>query len=199
MTEECRTLNVWTPAEAKDLPVMVWIYGGGFQVGSASRPVFNGTRLAERGVIVVSMNYRVGVLGFLAHPGLSAESAQHASGNYGLLDQVAALQWVKRNARAFGGNPDNVTIFGQSAGASSVVHLMASPLARGMFQRAVAESTALPTKMTPLASAEAQGTAFAQKLGAATIAALREKSGREILDAKTPPAPILDRSFLPTH
>ena len=126
---------------------MVWIYGGGFQVGSASRPVFNGTRLAERGVIVVSMNYRVGVLGFLAHPELSAESAQHASGNYGLLDQVAALQWIKKNIAAFGGNPQNVTIFGQSAGATSVVHLMASPVARGLFHRAVAESTALPPKM----------------------------------------------------
>ena len=198
MNEDCLTLNVWAPVEAKDLPVMVWIYGGGFQVGAASRPVFNGTRLAERGVIVVSMNYRVGVLGFLAHPELSAESAQHASGNYGLLDQVAALQWVKRNIKTFGGNPDNVTIFGQSAGASSVVHLMASPLARGLFQRAVAESTALPAKMATLASAEAQGTAFAQKLGAATLAALRAKSGREILDAKTAAGPIVDGWFLPT-
>src|ERR1700730_10180097 len=123
-SEDCLTLNVWAPTDAKDLPVMVWIYGGGFQVGSSSRPVFNGTRLAERGVIVVSMNYRVGVLGFLAHPELSAESAQRASGNYGLFDQVAALQWIKRNIRALGGNPDNVTIFGQSAGASSVAHLI---------------------------------------------------------------------------
>src|SRR6267154_462518 len=198
ISEDCLTLNVWAPAEAKDLPVMVWIYGGGFQVGAASRPVFNGTRLAERGVIVVAMNYRVGVLGFLAHPELTAESAQHASGNYGLLDQVAALQWVKRNIGALGGNPDNVTIFGQSAGAASVVHLMASPLARGLFHRAVAESTALPPKMPTLADAETQGKAFAQKLGVATIAELRGKSGREILDAKTAAGPIVDGWFLPT-
>jgi para-nitrobenzyl esterase len=197
-SEDCLTLNVWAPAAAKDLPVMVWIYGGGFQVGGAARPVFNGTRLAERGVIVVSMNYRVGVLGFLAHPELSAESAQHASGNYGLLDQVAALQWVKKNIAAFGGNPGNVTIFGQSAGATSVVHLMASPLARGLFHRAVAESTALPPKMAALADAEAQGKAFAQKLGVATLAGLRGKSGREILDAKTPAGPIVDGWFLPS-
>jgi para-nitrobenzyl esterase len=198
MNEDCLTLNVWAPVEAKDLPVMVWIYGGGFQVGAASRPVFDGTRLAERGVIVVSMNYRVGVLGFLAHPELSAESAQHASGNYGLLDQVAALQWVKRNIAAFGGNPGNVTIFGQSAGATSVVHLMASPLARGLFQRAIADSTALPAKMLTLADAETQGKAFAQKLGAASLADLRGKSGQEILDAKTAMSPIVDGWFLPT-
>jgi para-nitrobenzyl esterase len=198
ISEDCLTLNVWAPASAKDLPVMVWIYGGGFQVGGTARPVFNGTRLAERGVIVVSMNYRVGVLGFLAHPELSAESAQRASGNYGLLDQVAALQWIKKNIAAFGGNAGNVTIFGQSAGATSVVHLMASPLARGLFHRAVAESTALPPKMATLANAEAQGKAFAQKLGVATIAELRGKSSREILDAKTAAGPIVDGWFLPT-
>src|SRR5258708_8739881 len=124
MTEECRTLNVWTPAEAKDLPVMVWIYGGGFQVGSASRPVFNGTRLAERGVIVVSMNYRVGVLGFLAHPELSAESPQHASGNYRLLDQVAALQWLKKNIAAVALNPHNPTISGHSPAPTTAPHLL---------------------------------------------------------------------------
>ena len=198
MSEDCLSLNVWTPAgPAKDLPVMVWIYGGGFQVGGTARPIFNGSGLAERGVIVVSMNYRVGALGFLAHPELSAESAKHASGNYGLLDQAAALQWIRRNIAAFGGNPDNVTIWGQSAGASSVVHLMASPLARGLFQRAAAESTALPVRMAPLTEAEVQGKAFAQKLGAATLADLRGKSGQEILDAKTAMFPIVDGWFLP--
>ena len=198
MSEDCLTLNVWTPAgPAKDLPVMVWLYGGGFQVGAAARPVFNGTRLAERGVVVVTINYRVGILGFLAHPELSAESTQHASGNYGLLDQVAALHWVKRNIAAFGGNPGNVTIFGQSAGATSVVHLMASPLARGLFHRAVAESTALPARMNSLTDAEALGKAFAQKLGAASITELRGKSGREILDARTAAGPIVDGWFLP--
>jgi len=198
MNEDCLSLNVWTPAgPVKDLPVMVWLYGGGFQVGSSSRPTFDGTRLAERGVVMVSLNYRVGVLGFLAHPELAAESPQHASGNYGLLDQVAGLQWIKRNIAAFGGNPANVTIFGQSAGASSVVHLMASPLARGLFARAIAESTALSTTMPTRAEAEAQGKAFADKLAAPTIVALRAKSGQEILDAKTPAGPIVDGWFLP--
>jgi para-nitrobenzyl esterase len=197
MDEDCLTVNVWTPVDTEgDAPVMVWIYGGGFQVGAASRPVFNGTRLAERGAVVVTINYRVGVLGFLAHPELSAESGQRASGNYGLLDQVAALQWVKRNIRGFGGNPDNVTIFGQSAGATSVVHLMASPLARGLFHRAVAESTALPMKMPSLADAEAQGKSFADKLGAASLGELRAKPGQAILDARTPAGPIVDGWFL---
>jgi para-nitrobenzyl esterase len=142
MSEDCLTLNVWASAEPKvNLPVMVWIYGGGFQQGSAANPTFDGTRLAERGVVVVSVNYRVGVFGFLAHNELTVESSQHASGNYGLLDQVAALQWVKRNIRAFGGGPNNVTIFGQSAGASSVAYLFGSPLARGLFHRGIAEST----------------------------------------------------------
>jgi para-nitrobenzyl esterase len=198
MSEDCLSLNIWAPADAKGrLPVMVWIYGGGFQVGAASRPVFNGTRLAERGVIVVSINYRVGVLGFFAQPALTAESPQHASGNYGLLDQVAGLQWVKRNIAAFGGNSDNVSIFGQSAGASSVAHLMASPLARGLFQRAIAESDAFPAKMASLAEAEAEGTALAGKLGASSLAELRAKSGQEILDSKATARPIVDGWFLP--
>jgi para-nitrobenzyl esterase len=197
MSEDCLTLNVWAPAEASNAPVMVWIYGGGFQVGASARPTFNGAGLAARGVVVVSMNYRVGVLGFLAHPELTAESPQHASGNYGLLDQVAALQWVKRNVARFGGNPDNVTIFGQSAGASSVTHLMASPLTRGLFQRAIAESNAFPAKMSPRTEAEARGKAFAEKLGAASLAGMRARSGQEILDAKTPAGPIVDGWFLP--
>jgi para-nitrobenzyl esterase len=198
MSEDCLSLNIWAPVDAKGpLPVMVWIYGGGFQVGAASRPTFNGTRLAERGVIVVSINYRVGVLGFLADPALTAESPQHASGNYGLLDQVAGLHWVKRNIAAFGGNPGNVSILGQSAGASSVAHLMASPLARGLFQRAIAESDAFPARMAGLAEAEAEGTALAGKLGASSLAELRGKSGQEILDSKATARPIVDGWFLP--
>ena len=197
MSEDCLTLNVWAPADAKDAPVMVWIYGGAFQVGASSRPPFNGTGLAQRGVVVVSMNYRVGALGFLAHPGLTAESAHKASGNYGLLDQVAALQWVKRNIAKFGGNPGNVTIFGQSAGAFSVTLLMASPLASGLFQRAIAESNPFPAKMPTLSEAEARGKAFADKLGAASLAAMRAKTGQEILDARTPAWPIVDGWFLP--
>jgi para-nitrobenzyl esterase len=114
MSEDCLYLNVWAPSDPGEgkLPVMVWIYGGGFQQGSAANPVFDGAGLAARGVLVVSVNYRVGIFGFLAHPALTAESAHHASGDYGLLDQVAGLEWVKRNAAAFGGDPDNVTIFG---------------------------------------------------------------------------------------
>jgi para-nitrobenzyl esterase len=199
MSEDCLTLNVWAPAEPKvNLPVMVWIYGGGFQQGSAANPTFDGTRLAERGVVVVSVNYRVGVFGFLAHNELTAESSQHASGNYGLLDQVAALQWVKRNIGAFGGDPNNVTIFGQSAGASSVAYLFGSPLARGLFHRGIAESTPFPRTMIALAEAEERGRAFAQKLGASGIAELRAKSGQEILDAKTAMSPIVDGWFLPS-
>ncbi len=198
MSEDCLTLNVWAPATTSGpAPVMVWIYGGGFQQGSAGNPVFNGMQLAQRGVVVVSINYRVGVFGFLAHPELTAESPHGVSGNYGLLDQVAGLEWVKRNIRAFGGNPDNVTIFGQSAGASSVAHLLGSPLARGLFHRAIAESDAFPATMMARPEAEAVGKAFAQKLGAATIVELRAKSGQEILDAKAAMRPIVDGWFLP--
>ena len=142
LSEDCLYLNVWAPAGAAKLPVMVWIYGGGFQAGSASEPRQDGSTLATKGVVVVSMNYRLGVFGFLAHPDLTKEASSHASGNYGLLDQIAALQWVKKNIAAFGGDPDNVTIFGESAGSFSVSALMASPLTKGLFQKAIGESGA---------------------------------------------------------
>ena len=144
MSEDCLYLNVWTPARAatERLPVMVWIYGGGFQAGSASEPRQDGEKLAGKGVVVVSFNYRLGVFGFLAHPELTRESGHNASGNYGLLDQVAALQWVKANIAAFGGDPGKVTIFGESAGSFAVSALMASPLAQGLFHRAIGESGA---------------------------------------------------------
>jgi para-nitrobenzyl esterase len=140
MDEDCLYLNVWKPARAGNAPVMVWIHGGALNTGNPASAIYNAERLAARGVVVVSVNYRLGILGFLAHPQLSAESPQHVSGNYGLLDQIAALHWVKDNITAFGGDPANVTIFGESAGALSVMDLLASPLARGLFAKAIAES-----------------------------------------------------------
>lgn len=145
VSEDCLTLNVWAPRDvkgekAKGAPVLVWIHGGALVTGSSREPMYDGRRLAERGVIVVSINYRLGVLGWLAHPGLSRENAQRVSGNYGLLDQIAALHWVRSNIAAFGGDPRNVTIAGESAGGLSVMYLMTSPAARGLYMRAIAQS-----------------------------------------------------------
>ena len=179
--EDCLSLNVWTPESrgGKPLPVMVWIYGGGFNEGSSAVAVYDGARLASRGVIVVSMNYRTGTLGFLAHPELSKESPHGVSGNYGILDQIAALQWVKANVRAFGGDPDNVTVFGQSAGGLSVAALMRSPLARGLFVRAVGMAgpgligRTGPGRGGTLQEREAAGVKFGEAQGATSLAALR--------------------------
>ena len=146
VSEDCLTLNVWTPASpggAERLAVMVWIHGGGFVVGSGSEPRYDGTRLAARGIVVVTLNHRLNALGFLAHPELTRESGHGASGNYGMLDLVAALHWVKRNIAAFGGDPDKVTIAGEFAGSEAVSALMASPLAKGLFARAIGESGAM--------------------------------------------------------
>ena len=180
MSEDCLTLNIWTPGaeSTQKLPVMVWIYGGGLVNGSASTPLYAGDRLATRGVVVVTFNYRIGALGFLAHPELNKESKHGGSGNYGLLDQIAALNWVKRNIAAFGGDPDQVTIFGQSSGAMSVSALIASPLAKGLFRRAIGQSGGIfePVELDPLftpdGAAEA-GKRFASRAGAATLADLR--------------------------
>ena len=139
-SEDCLTLNIWAPTAARGLPVMVWIHGGAFQGGSGVDPMFDGTALMKHGVVVVTLNYRLGVLGFLAHPDLAAESAHHASGDYAFYDQAAALRWVQRNIARFGGDPRRVTLFGQSAGAASVGALMTSPLARGLFARSIIES-----------------------------------------------------------
>ncbi len=190
-SEDCLYLNVWTPAKSETdrLPVMVWIYGGGFSSGSASEPRQDGERLAGKGVVVVSFNYRVGIFGFFSHPELTAESPEHASGNYGLLDQVAALQWVKDNIAAFGGDPGNVTIFGESAGSFAVSAMMATPLARGLFQRAIGESGAFfsagPVGLgaMPLPASEQAGATFAKSIGAESLAVLRAKSGEEVLKA----------------
>ena len=141
-TEDCLYLNIWTPAKsaAGALPVIVWIHGGGFRVGSGREPLFDGEDLAKKGVVVVTLNYRLGIFGFFVHPELTKESTHAASGNYGFLDQLAALQWVQRNIGAFGGDPNKVTIFGQSAGAFSVNSLVASPLAKGLFRAAISDS-----------------------------------------------------------
>lgn len=138
-SEDCLSLNIWTPTPGKqaNLPVMVWIHGGGFQRGSSQK---DGAALAQRGAVVVSINYRLGIFGFLAHPQLTEESPQQSSGNYGLLDQIAALRWVQENISAFGGDPGRVTVFGESAGATSIGYLLVSPLARGLFQRAILQS-----------------------------------------------------------
>jgi len=189
-SEDCLYLNVWTPAKSADehLPVMVWIYGGGFQAGATSEPRQDGQNLARKGVVVVSANYRLGIFGFFSDPDLTAESPHHASGNYGLMDQIAALQWVKKNIGAFGGDPDNVTIFGESAGAFSVSALMASPLAQGLFQKAIGESGAFfgagPALhgAPSLAQSEAAGAKFARSIGADSLAALRAVPPEKLLE-----------------
>ena len=142
ISEDCLYLNVWTnnTNSAKKKPVIVWIHGGAFTGGSGSVALYDGTAMAQQDVVFVTINYRLGVFGFLAHPLLSAESPNHVSGNYGILDQLAALHWIKDNIAAFGGDPDNVTIDGQSAGSTSVNVLVASPLGKGLFKRAIAES-----------------------------------------------------------
>jgi para-nitrobenzyl esterase len=179
--EDCLFLNVWTAARNANarLPVMVWIYGGAFNEGSSSVAVYDGAELARKGVIVVTVNYRVGPLGFLTHPELTKESEHHSSGNYGLLDQIAALRWVRNNIAAFGGDPNQVTIFGQSAGAISVASLMRSPLTKGLFVRAIAQSgpgllgrNALGANST-LSEREAAGLKYAESKGAKTLAELR--------------------------
>lgn len=186
-SEDCLHLNVWTPAasQQESLPVMVWIYGGGFAMGATSTPFYDGRQLARRGVVIVSIAYRVGPLGFLTHPELTAESPRKVSGNYGLLDQIAALQWVQRNIKAFGGDPGRVTIFGESAGGMSVSMLAASPLAKGLFHRAICQSggsfgpirRANETEgMQLLADAESKGVEFAKRMGAESLAELRKVS-----------------------
>ena len=186
VSEDCLYLNIWAPAKATDkpLPVLVWIYGGGFSFGSSSTPVHDGKHLAQKGVILVSVNYRVGPLGFLAHPELSAESPQKVSGNYGLQDQIEALRWIKRNIAAFGGDSEKVTIFGESAGGISVSMLCASQQAKGLFRAAISQSGGSfgPTRLTTypgenmrgLAEAEKAGVEFARKAGTSSLAELRK-------------------------
>lgn len=211
VSEDCLYLNVWSPAESPGakLPVLVWIYGGGFSFGGNANPTHNGEHLARKGVIVVTVNYRVGPLGFLAHPELSAESPDHVSGNYGLLDQIASLQWIQDNIAAFGGDPDQVTIFGESAGGISVSMLCASPLAEGLFQGAISQSggsfgphreTTYPGEnMHLLADAEQAGVRFATRAGVDSIAAFRALSPDKIPGGFGSGAawPIIDGHIIP--
>jgi para-nitrobenzyl esterase len=195
MSEDCLYLNVWTPSKSASskTPVLVWIYGGGFNGGATSIPTYSGEVLARKGVVLVSIGYRVGPLGFLAHPGLSAESPQHVSGNYGLLDMIAGLQWIKDNIAKFGGDPNKVTIFGESAGGIAVSQLSASPLAKGLFQGAISESggsfghyraAGQPGEnMRSLADAERGGMTLAANAGAANIAELRSLPADKIMAA----------------
>jgi para-nitrobenzyl esterase len=195
LSEDCLYLNVWTPAKSPQdrVPVLVWIYGGGFNGGATSIPVYSGEKLAKRGVVLVSIAYRVGILGFYAHPELSAESPHHVSGNYGLLDMIAGLQWIQRNIAAFGGDPKRVTIFGESAGGIAVSMLCASPLAKGLFQGAISQSGGSfgPISRTPspgenmlaLADSEVSGVEFAKAAGASSLKELRAVPAEKLLEA----------------
>jgi len=193
-SEDCLYLNVWAPIPepGKLLPVMVWIHGGGFIAGASSEPRQDGENLARKGVIVVSMNYRLGAFGFLAHPDLDKESDHNASGNYGLLDQVAALQWVRHNIEAFGGDPNMVTVFGESAGSMSVCALLASPITDGLIERAIGESGSMfgaRTSAHQRTIAELAGTELAKSLHVNSIAEMRAKAADEILNASMKPDP----------
>ncbi len=211
-SEDCLTLNIWTPANARPgtLPVMVWIHGGGYTAGSASEPRHDGQYLAHHNVVIVTLNYRLGIFGFFTHPDLVAESPHHAAGNYGLLDQAAALTWVHRNITAFGGDPSNVTVFGESAGSFSVSSLMASPLSKGLIAKAIGESGGAfhsnRHSDTTLAEAEQEDASFAlSAFNTSNIADLRKRSADDLIKAVTaktnPPVPhfgpVVDGYFLP--
>lgn len=193
-SEDCLYLNIWTQPNLKKAPVIVYIYGGGFFIGSSSMPLYGGEAVSRQGAVFVNFNYRVGPLGFLAHPELTAESAHKTSGDYGFLDQIAALEWVKRNIAQFGGDPDNVTIVGQSAGSMSVLTLQASPLAKGLFHRAVGMSGALiggANAMPELAEAEQDGVRLQTLLKARNLQDLRAMPADRIIVPRTPGGPKL--------
>jgi len=202
-SEDCLYLNIWAPEKADNLPVIVWIHGGGYFGGTGAQGLYDGTRLTRRGVIVVTINYRLGIFGFLATPELSAESPDHASGNQGIEDQIAALQWVKTNIAAFGGDPERVTIMGESAGANSVAVLVVSPLAKGLFQRAIAESgnysvpiDASENDRADRKTAEAEGAAFLRAQGAANMAELRRRDADTLIGQAWAPRVIADGHVL---
>jgi para-nitrobenzyl esterase len=203
-SEDCLYLNVWTPAASANekLPVLVWIYGGGGVNGSTAEPLYDGNAIAKKGVVVVSMNYRLNVFGWFSHPDLTRESEHRSSGNYGSLDQLAAIRWVKNNIAQFGGDPGKVTIWGESGGSRSVNALVASPLIKGLAQGAIAESHTIFGKMSTLAEAEAVGTTFAKAAGKASLAELRAMPAEELLNVfGAHPAglngPVVDGWFLP--
>jgi len=209
-SEDCLNLDIWAWANpgSKKLPVLVWFYGGGFVAGSASEPRYDGENLARKGIVVVNANYRLGIFGFFSHPQLSEESGHNASGNYGFLDQIAALKWVIKNIAAFGGDPRQITIGGESAGSFSVSALMASRLSKDLFQQAMGESGAFfsspssrpSNPLLPVAQTEQQGMEFAASLGAHSLAEMRAKAADELLEAAAKPgqnfAPNIDGYFL---
>jgi len=206
MSEDCLYLNVWTPAKSdkERLPVLVYFYGGGFVAGDGAEPRYDGESMARQGMVTITVNYRLGIFGFFAHPELTQESPHHASGNYGLMDQSAALQWVRQNVAAFGGDPKRITIAGESAGSFSVSAQMASPLSKNLIAGAIGESGAMlgPTlAAVPREEAEKNGLSFAKEIGATSLADLRAISAIKILDAtKTNPfrfSLTIDGYFLP--
>ena len=207
VSEDCLYLNVWTPAArgAAEMPVLFYIHGGGFVAGDGSEPRYDGESMAKRGIVVVTLSHRLGIFGFFSHPGLAAESPQHASGNYGLMDQTAALRWVQANIAAFGGDPRRVTIAGESAGSFSVSAQMASPLAKDLLAGAIGESGAFfsTTIPTPVhAETEQNGVNFGDAIAAHSLSALRALSATEILEASGRPGvprfgPNVDGWFLP--
>ena len=191
VSEDCLYLNIWTPAKTgnEELPVLVYFYGGGFMAGDGSEYRYDGENMARGGIVSVTVNYRLGVFGFLAHPDLSKESPHHASGNYGLLDQTEALRWVHKNISAFGGNPDNITIAGESAGSFSVCAQVVSPLPRNLFAAAIGESGSVINlkPMTTLTEAEKTGLQFSNSIGANSVQDLRAMSAGQILQATAKP------------
>ncbi|MFN8259002.1 MAG: carboxylesterase family protein [Bacteroidales bacterium] len=203
LSEDCLYLNVWTPAKSakENLPVIVWIHGGAFTGGSGTVPLYDGTEISKKGCVFVTINYRLGIFGFLAYPELSQESELKTSGNYGILDQIAALKWVKENIKSFGGNPDNVTIAGQSAGAFSVNALMASPLAKGLFHRAIAHSGGMFNRgilsIQNSRDAENSGKAILDKAGIKNLAELRSKSSADLMAVQGRWAPVIDNIVIP--
>jgi para-nitrobenzyl esterase len=205
ISEDCLYLNVWTSAKKVDekLPVIVWIHGGGFSGGSGTVPLYNGEAMARKGIVFVTVNYRLGMFGFLATPELSAENENNVSGNYGILDQIAALKWVKENIANFGGNPHNVTIDGQSAGSMSVNCLLVSPFAKGLFHRAIAQSGTLISGDRPISAtlqnAEQIGAKILEDANIPNVAALRTLPADSILKIKVPGmlSPVLDNVLVP--
>jgi len=208
-SEDCLTLTVWRPAGHGRYPVLLWLYGGGFISGDSANPLTDGAKLAERGVVVVAANYRFGALGYVAHPALSAASPDHVSGNYGLLDQIAALKWIKANISAFDGDPQRVTVGGQSAGGIGVDMLMTAPAAAGMFQRAIVQSapiTGLVPPLPTLTEAQAFGERFAADRGAHTLKELYALTPEQLVTMSpqeqalaSPFRPTIDGHVLPDH
>jgi para-nitrobenzyl esterase len=203
MSEDCLYLNVWTGAKSasEKRPVMVWIYGGGYNTGSGSQPMYDGEALAKKGAVVVTLNYRLGVFGFFSYPELTTESDRRGAANFGMMDSIAALKWVQKNIAAFGGDPKRVTIFGESAGAGMVANLMASPQAKGLFERALGESSGWSTssvsKLKTLAEAEQTGAKYAEGLGAKSLAELRAKPADAILKGGRGSGPVVDGWLIP--